>query len=45
LLAEVAAGADLVETLERYTRLPGDFIRQHGGDRLPRPRLIIGGPW
>jgi hypothetical protein len=43
-LAEVAAGAPLIERLERYGELWAlrDFIKANGGDRLPQPRLIRG---
>jgi len=44
MLRELDQGADLAETIERYARLPGDFIRQHGGAELPPLRVIIGGP-
>jgi hypothetical protein len=40
LLCELDQGADLGATLERYARLPRDFIRQHGGAELPVTRLI-----
>lgn len=43
LLVELQAGAPLVPRLERYAELPADFIRSHGGDRLPEPRLVAGG--
>jgi hypothetical protein len=42
-LREVDASADLHPLLERYARLPADFIRAHDGDTLPRLRSI-GGP-
>ena len=38
LLAELSAGADLSTTLERYARLPADFIAAFGGDALPIAR-------
>jgi excisionase family DNA binding protein len=36
-------GAELHPALEKYAGLPADFIRAHGGDRLPEPRLVAGG--
>ena len=36
LLRELDAGAELLPTLERYARLPGELIKAHGGDRLYR---------
>lgn len=38
LLAELDAGADLGERLERYAVLPADFIKAFGGDVLPIAR-------
>ena len=40
LLAELEAGADPYERIERYARLHplGSFIAAHGGDRLPTVR-------
>ena len=43
LLSELAAGADLLPTLERYARLPAEFIRVNGGARLSRPLMAIAG--
>ncbi len=40
LLNELAAGADVVERLERYAALPADFIREHGGSELPIVRAL-----
>ena len=44
LLREIDGGADLEVALERYARLPADFIRELGGDRFP-PKLhsVAGG--
>jgi hypothetical protein len=44
LFVELAAGAELQRTLERYAGLAryGDFIKQLGGDRLPSPRIVAG---
>jgi len=42
-LSELAAGADLLPTLERYARLPAEFIRVSGGARLSRPLMAIAG--
>jgi hypothetical protein len=44
-LAEVIAGADGGEALERYARLAplAEFIAANGGDRLPSARLVSGG--
>lgn len=33
MLAELAAGAEVVATAEGYARLPGSFIRAYGADR------------
>jgi hypothetical protein len=41
LLKEVAAGADVVDRLERYARLDTDVVKALGADRLPR-RLTWG---
>jgi hypothetical protein len=45
LLRELDAGAELGPRLEAYARLAplADFIRAHGGDQLPVPRIIAGG--
>jgi hypothetical protein len=45
LFRELAAGADLVERLERYAALSPlvSFIRQLDGDQLHGPRVIRGG--
>ncbi len=42
LLSELAAGAPLGERLEAYAALAplADFIRDHGGDRLPIARPV-----
>jgi hypothetical protein len=45
LFCELDDGAPLRQRLEAYARLNsyGDFIRQHGGDRLfPAARLVSG---
>jgi hypothetical protein len=44
LLAELEDGAELQPTLEAYARLErlAGFIRDHGGDRLPGPRVVRG---
>ena len=48
LFLELDSGADLHEALERFGRLGpfAGFIAQHGGDRLPQPRIVAtaGGP-
>jgi hypothetical protein len=41
-LSEIERGAPLIERLERYAALDSDFIRAHGGDRLPPARLVGG---
>jgi hypothetical protein len=44
MLCELDAGADLHHTLERYAKLPADFIAAFGGDKMPLPvRAIAGG--
>jgi hypothetical protein len=45
LLVELDEGAELRPTLEAYGRLEPlvGFIREHGGDRLPGPRVVNGG--
>jgi hypothetical protein len=43
LLRELDRGADLLDTLEQYAHLPAAFIREHGGDRLPRFRIVGSG--
>ena len=42
-LDEVERGAPLRPHLERYARLPADFIREHHGDQFAPPRVIKGG--
>jgi hypothetical protein len=44
-LRELAAGADLIDTLERYARLAplAGFIEDLNGDRLPPPARLVGG--
>ena len=41
-LAEIERGAPLIERLERYAALDGDFIRALNGDRLPSTRIVSG---
>jgi hypothetical protein len=36
LFAQLAAGADVAETVERYAGLPGDFIKIYGADAIGR---------
>jgi hypothetical protein len=43
IVRELIAGADLAETLERYGRLPCEFVHASGGDRLPRPVFVLEG--
>jgi hypothetical protein len=45
LFIELETGAVLGATLERYARLEplAGFIAAHGGDRLARPRVVVGG--
>ena len=45
LLIELVDGADPLPRIEAYARLAplAEFIAGHGGDRLPDPRLIVGG--
>jgi hypothetical protein len=43
LLREIAGGANVVDTAERYARLPADLIRAYGGDRLPPPLAVVRG--
>jgi hypothetical protein len=43
LLAELVAGREIGPRLEAYARLPADFIRACGADRLPDLRGIDGG--
>jgi hypothetical protein len=43
LLADLQEGEEFPATVERYVEPFGDFIRAHGGDRLPEPRLVAGG--
>ena len=45
LLLELNAGNELGPVLERYAGLEryAHFIRAHGGDRLPSPRVVAGG--
>jgi hypothetical protein len=40
-LTEIERGADLLPTLERYAALSPNFIREHGGDRFAKPRLVV----
>jgi hypothetical protein len=43
-LIEIQNGAELLPTLEAYSRLDGNFIKQLGGDKLgDRFALIDGG--
>jgi len=42
-LQQIAAGADLIPTLETYAALPADLIQAFDGDRLPEPRMVAGG--
>jgi hypothetical protein len=46
LLKEVAAGADVVARLERYSELDADTVAAIGGDRMPPffMALVRGGP-
>jgi hypothetical protein len=41
LLLEIAAGADLNESLERYARIPVNVYRALGADRLPIDGLAL----
>jgi hypothetical protein len=43
LFRELAAGADLVGTLETYATLHADFIRANRGDRLAPVLAVIRG--
>ena len=43
LFRELDAGANFAERAEKYARLPGDFIRNHGGDRLIKFRIVRDG--
>jgi hypothetical protein len=43
LLEEIASGADLPVTVERYARLDGDFIAAHGGGFPSALRALEGG--
>jgi hypothetical protein len=47
LCRELERGAELHPALEKYAALAplADFIRAHGGDRLPEVRLVAGGPF
>jgi hypothetical protein len=40
LMRQLVGGADPLPTLENYARLPADFIKAYGGDRLPSPFVI-----
>ena len=40
-LAEIVAGADLFERLERYAELDPAIVRAVGGDTLPPPFLRL----
>jgi hypothetical protein len=42
LLLELDRGAPLMATLERYARLPAEFIHAFGGDSLDDLRVIEG---
>ena len=44
LFCELDAGQPLHARLEAYARLAGygDFIRSMGGDKLPRPQVVVG---
>ncbi len=39
-LDEVERGADLRRHLEEYAKLPGEFIKDHGGDEFAAPFVI-----
>jgi hypothetical protein len=41
LLRELAAGAALLPTVERYAALPSDLIRAYRGDRLPPGLMVV----
>ena len=43
LLRELAAGAPLLPTVERYAALPSDLIKAYRGDRLPPPLAVVRG--
>lgn len=43
LLRELAAGAEVLPTVERYARLPADLIHAYHGDRLPPALAVIRG--
>jgi hypothetical protein len=43
LVEELAAGADLRETVATYAALPAEFIRTYGGDRFPANLRSISG--
>lgn len=43
LLREIATGADLESTLQRYADLPSSFVRAVGGDSFPHPVLLVMG--
>jgi hypothetical protein len=43
LLDEVERGAPLRQRLEKYAKLPPNFIRSHGGDRFAEPLFVIDG--
>jgi hypothetical protein len=40
LLRELRDGANLAATVESYAKLPGDFIRMLGGDKIPPLRAV-----
>jgi hypothetical protein len=42
-LVEVAAGADLVDRLERYADLDPDVVHRLGADRMPPSHRVVGG--
>jgi hypothetical protein len=44
LFAELAAGADLFDTLERYARLDPFIVAALGGDLLPPPARLVRPP-
>jgi hypothetical protein len=43
LLRELAAGAPVLPTVERYARLPADLIHAYRGDRLPPALAVVRG--
>jgi hypothetical protein len=42
LFIELERGAPLIERLERYATLDGDFIQALNGDRLPSTKIVSG---